>query len=179
MKKIIVPLFEDVSFATKKEKLQKILLIYHLPVEGRLKEILMTNFMIVSPYIKQLALQEYYSLTGDASILAAFAASNLENLNATARMLMNDPNEHTFASKASAVGKMKLSSLIDPSSLSYFINWGLYTNAKRKPGTVQNEYTDKHTYQFNDKFVSSMNDNGSKLLLDTFGLFLMFKINKQ
>ncbi len=179
MKKIIVPLFEDVSFATKKEKLQKILLIYHLPVEARLKEILMTNFMIVSPYIKQLALQEYYSLTGDASILAAFAASNLENLNATARMLMDDLNEHTFASKTNAVEKMKLSSLIDPSSLSYFINWGLFTNAKKKPGVVQNEYTDKHTYQFNDKFISSMNDNGSKLLLDTFGLSLMFKINKQ
>ena len=63
MKKLVMPLIEDSSYSSKKERLQKTILIYQLSCTDRLKELLMSDFMTVVPYIKELALQEYYRLT--------------------------------------------------------------------------------------------------------------------
>ena len=56
MKKLLLPVIEESSYNSKKESLQRTLLVYQLPCAARLKELLMNSFTTLSPYIKQLAL---------------------------------------------------------------------------------------------------------------------------
>ncbi len=178
MKKLVMPLIEDSSFNSKKERLQKMLLIYHLSCTERLKEILMANFMTVGPYIKELALQEYYRLTGDKTILTAFAASYVETLNATATSMLYNADERIYAAKKKAVESMNLSAELEPDLLAYFIKWGLFSKEKKKTNTGINEHLSKQTYQFNEESITTVIFDNTVLSVDLMGLSLIFKINK-
>lgn len=176
MKKLVMPLIEDSSFNSKKEQLQKTLLIYHLSCTERLKEILMANFMIVGPYIKEPALQEYYRLTGDKTILNAFAASYVETLNASATTMLNNDDERVYAAKNKAIESMNLATELPPDLLAYFMKWGLFSKERKKTNTGANEHLGKQTYQYNEDYTTTMTFDNTQLTVDLLGLSLIFKI---
>jgi hypothetical protein len=177
MKKLLIPIIEDNAFSYKKERLEKILLIYQLQCEERLKEVLMRNYMTISPYIKQLALEDYYRLTEDKIMLNAYAASHIENLNATASTLLNNTNEMVYHAKRIAMENMNLAIEINPDILAYFAKWGLFSK-NRKHHTGLNEYVSKQTFQFNPDFVATVNFDDIPLSIDLLGLSLIFNLDK-
>ncbi len=173
MKKLVIPLFEDISFNTRKEKLQKILLIYNLSVTDRLKEILMTNFMTVGPYIKQLALEEYYRLTQDKSILSASLSSNLENLSATAAILLNNAEEPLFTDKMQTIEEINLPHFLSGSLIPYYLKWGLFARQKNNRA---NKNATKQTFQSNADHIESITYPNGILSVDVLGLSLMLRM---
>lgn len=179
MKLMVMPLLEDTSYNLKKERLHKILLVYHLPCAARLKEILMANFMTIGPHIKQIALQEYYKLTGDKAALNAFAASYVENLNATAASLLYDADERVYMAKIKVMESMNIAQQLNPDMLAYFTKWGLFSKEKKRGGTNLNEYLGKQTYQFNEDHIATVNYERTELSIDPLGLSLMLQMSKQ
>ena len=173
MKKLIIPVFEDISFSAKKEKLQKIVLVYNLPCNDRLKEILMANFMTVSPYIKQLALEEYFRLTNDTSALVASSSSYLENVSATADMLLHSVEEPLFMNKVKAVEAIQLKAHLSDALIAHFMKWGMFI--KQKNGRPNKNLT-KHVIQTNAEHIDSAVFADSGLSFDTLGLSLMLRM---
>jgi len=171
LKKLIIPVFEDISFQARKEKLQKIILVYNLSCPERLKEILMANFMTVGPYIKQLALEEYYRLTGDKSVPEACLWSNLENLGATAGQLLNTGGGQLFAHKIKAIEALELNSVLPGTLIAYYAKWGLL--AKQKNG-LANKNVIKQAFQHNAQYTEPVG-NGV-MSADTLGLWLMLRV---
>jgi hypothetical protein len=177
MKKLLMPVMEDISFSAKKERLQKTLLIYHLSCTERLKEILMSNFMTVGPYIKQLALEEYYRITKDQNVLNAFASSYVENLSATAAQLQNKTDK-LYIDKIKAAESMNLPMELSPDNLVHFIKWGLFSDAKRRGTSGADEYLNRQTYQFSPEYLSSIKHDHTEMSIDTLGLSLILKMNQ-
>ena len=175
MKKLVMPVIEDSSYNAKKERLGKILLFYHLPCADRLKEILMANYMTVGPYIKELALLEYYQKTGDKTILTAYAASFVENLNATAIGLLNDTDQKIQVAKLTAVEELNLTAELTPNILAYFIKWGLFSRERKKTHVGVNEYLGKQTYQFNEDMIKTIKVGNTNLSVDELALSLILK----
>ena len=173
MKKLIIPVFEDISFSAKKEKLQKIVLVYNLPCNDRLKEILMANFMTVSPYIKQLALEEYFRLTNDTSALVASSSSYLENVSATAGMLLHSVEEPLFMNKLKAIEAIQLKAHLSDALIAHFMKWGMFI--KQKNGRPNKNLT-KHAIQTNAEHIDSAAFAENGLSFDTLGLSLMLRM---
>ncbi len=176
MKKLLLPIIEEGSYNSKKESLEKTLLIYQLPCAARLKELLMNSFMTVGPYIKQLALEEYYRLTQDQGILYAFAASHQESLNATAHYLLNGSYDKVYAAKMNAVTDMNLDEELSPALLVYFIKWGLFAKHRKRHAHGLNEYISKQTYQFNTEYTAAVNYEHTDLMVDRLGLKLLLML---
>ncbi|MCD6010511.1 MAG: hypothetical protein K0Q79_373 [Flavipsychrobacter sp.] len=179
MKKLLLPIIEEGTYNSKKESLQKTLLIYQLPCVSRLRELLMNSFMTVGPYIKQLALEEYYRLTQDQSILYAFSASHVENLHATANYLLTGDYDQVYPAKMNAIIDMNLDEDINPNVLVYFSRWGLFAKHKRRHPHGLHEYINKQTYQFHQAYITPVNYDHTDLLVDTFGMALLFSISNQ
>ena len=173
MKKVIIPLFEDISFNAKKEKLQKIILVYNLPCNERLKEILMANFMSVGPYIKQLALEEYFRLTNDLNALAACSSSYLENLSATAGVLMNTSEEVNFLNKVKAIEAIQLRGMLPDDLIDHFMKWGIFIKQKNHR---LNKVMAKHVMQTNADHIDSIDLAGHSLSFDMLGLSLILRM---
>lgn len=139
----------------------------------------MANFMMVGPYIKEPALQEYYKLTGDKTILSAFAASYVEMLNATATTILYNSDERVFAAKSSAVNSLGLDTELQPDFMAYFMKWGLFTKERRKAHVGVNDHMGKHTYQFNEDYTTQMTFDKTVLYVDKLALSLVLRTNKK
>ena len=177
MKKLVMPLIEDSSYSSKKERLNKTILIYELSCTDRLKEILMSNYMTVGPHIKQLALKEYYRLTNDKTMLSAYASSYVENLHAMAATLLHNTDENLHYAKIGVVHSMNLSQELNPNILPYFIKWGLFSKDRRRHNIVANEYLNKQTYQFNPDYIMTIHHDSMAISADMLGLSLILKID--
>ena len=175
MKKLIIPLFEDISFNAKKDKLQKIILVYNLSCNDRLKEILMSNFMTVGPYIKQLALEEYFKLTSDETIISAFTSSSVENLRGRANLLLNNFEDPLFTDKLRTIKTIGLERHISPTLLAYFTRWGLFTTGKKRRVSLE-KIAVKYSYQNSSTFIEPGPGDTTKLSVDMLGLSLMLMI---
>lgn len=176
MKKLLLPVIEDGNYNSKKESLQKTLLVYQLPCAARLKELLMNSFTTISPYIKQLALEEYYRITGDKTILYAFSASHIENLNETASYLLAGQYDRIYKAKCTAIADMNLDEELNPNILAYFARWGLFAKHRKRHAHGLHEYMNKQTYQFNQEYARHVNYDHTELYVDVFGLALLFRI---
>jgi MFS family permease len=175
MKKLIIPLFEDISYPAKKEKLQKVILVYNLPVAQRLKEILMMNFLTVSPYIKQLALEEYYRLTHDKNTVAACASSYLENLSSTAATILANTERSTFTNKLKAIDAMRLKGTLSDTALASFLKWGIAAKSK---GRREAKVSYKNAFQNNEAHIAPLAVSDENLALDMLGLSIMLRLQQ-
>ncbi|SJZ92770.1 MFS transporter [Sediminibacterium ginsengisoli] len=72
VKKIIIPLLEDIPLSAKKEKLREVFYFHNMDMADRLKDIVMKDFNLVDPYIKELAVRAYVQLTGDKNLARVF-----------------------------------------------------------------------------------------------------------
>jgi len=98
--------------------------IYLLNAADRLKDILMKDYKMVDAAIKELALVNYYQLTGDIKLIKAFTYNKLANLNIRAAELLN--GDITNASFKTQLNN-ELSDVyhLNSNELVYLINWAL------------------------------------------------------
>ena len=178
MKQFVMPVIEDISYHSKKSRLEKLILIYNLSPADRLKEILMTDFRAVNPVLKEYALRAYFRLTGDRTILNAFFSSYLENLNATSRELAGLTPDVLYQMKLTAGQQMGLAEVMLPSLQPYFFRWGFYARNRKRGGASSLQTLNKLTYQYNEDFQAGMHVNDADLNIDLLGLALFLGITK-
>lgn len=72
MKKIVVPLLEEMPLQIKKEKLREVFYFHRFDITDRLKDIIMKDFNLLNPYIKELAMMRYITMTDNNKIGGVF-----------------------------------------------------------------------------------------------------------
>jgi MFS family permease len=154
MKEYVLPVFESIPFADKKTQVADLLFIYELSVAERLKDIVMMDVKLVNPFTKQLAMQAYYSMTGDRQLLSAFKDSNWTNLSQYALHTLEN-SERTAAEALYHDFEKKLSAILEPAYLSLYSRYGTGENRQQ---------------------LSSIQFKGKILKVDLTGLAMMFTL---
>ncbi len=139
LKQTIIPVFEPITIQAKKQRLQKHFPVYELPVEERLKEIVMKDYKLMNSYTKQLALQSYYQLTNDKHTLKAFNTSSIESLNAVAKELLNTGKNETYFKKQKVSDDLRISNYMLQNNLYYFLQYGLFIKENKRGSAVPKE----------------------------------------
>lgn len=80
LKKMVLPIFEPISPATRRNRLQKIFFFHSQMVNDRLLDILMHDFNAIDSYPKQLALEALKKIDRDSMVIKAFRSSRIDNL---------------------------------------------------------------------------------------------------
>ena len=80
LKENIIPIFEPITFLSRKNKYQLRFSIQSLKVNDRLLDILMHDFNILDSYIKQLVLEFLHVEKNDTNLINAFNSSQILNL---------------------------------------------------------------------------------------------------
>lgn len=80
LKENIIPIFEPITFLSRKNKYQLRFSIQSLKVNDRLLDILMHDFNILDSYIKQLVLEFLHVEKSDTNLINAFNSSQILNL---------------------------------------------------------------------------------------------------
>lgn len=170
LKQIVIPVFEPIPQQMRQSKLNKQFLIYHLPVEQRLKEILARNFKLMSVHIKQAALNNYYVITKDEEVLNAFSNSLIEGLQANADQLKNIEATPAYFLKQQLLQKLQLNTAIKQQQLNYLISDGMIADQQLKIATqVFSKKAFEHVVQIK-------NSDHKKIDIDVLGLALLFKM---
>jgi hypothetical protein len=99
LKPLIIPVFENISYHAKKVKWQNEYLMYNLPATERLKEILLRDYKLIHPAVKEVMLKKYYELTKDKFIVKAFIQNKWEDLSLTADALLQQTTLADIKSK--------------------------------------------------------------------------------
>ncbi len=173
LKEIIIPIFEPIPQQMRWTKLSQQFLIYHLPVEERLKEILVRNFKLIDIRIKQAALHSYYELVGDESVVRAFSSSLLEELNADASKLQSNNELHQYFLKKKLLEKLNLTDLFKQQHLSYLTRYGMLTELHHKAAShLQNGFA-KKTFEH---VVQVSQGHTQRMDIDILGLAVLFKL---
>lgn len=107
LKEMIKHTLEPTSLENKKQKLQKMFHIYLISPKERLVDILMKDYNLVDPGLKELVLEKYYKLYGDKVVLAAFRSSSIENLRATADELLTSVNDPAYHARLDMLRKVQ------------------------------------------------------------------------
>jgi len=127
VKKMVIPVFEPISYINRKNKLKEFLLINNLSNKDRLLDILMHDYNLVNPYIKELAIQNYFNLTNDKQVLNAFKSSQYLHLRATANKLdaltINEIGKENVYYQLG--NKLSTYFSLNNIELCIFLNWGL------------------------------------------------------
>ncbi len=88
IKKMILPVFEPISFNSRRNKLRTFFFIDQLTVKQRLLDILMHDYNLTDQQTKQLALAALNKLDPDPAVTRAFSESNINDLKIFAREQM-------------------------------------------------------------------------------------------
>ncbi|OKS86813.1 MFS transporter [Mucilaginibacter polytrichastri] len=150
LKILLVPAFEPLAFDQKIDNLRKVFSVYTLGSARRLKDILMKDYKLINPAIKELALINYYALTADNKILDAFSHNKLKNLNLRATELMNTEKGHG-AGKNKMFDELIGSYQLNKAQVACLYNWGLnwYLAKKSRPNTAGINKKESNPYLIN------------------------------
>jgi hypothetical protein len=173
LKEIIIPVFEPVPQQMRWSKLDRFFLIYHLPINERLKEILIRNFRLTDIRIKQAALSSYYTLTKDEEILEAFSSSLLEELNAGANRLKSNADHHHYFQKTALLEKLQLTGLFHQQYLGYLTRYGMLAEMHHKSVSQLSQGFAKKAFEH---VVQLSQGHHKKMDLDVLGLAMIFKL---
>lgn len=131
MKEYVLPVFEDISFHTKKVRLHDYFPVYTLKPAQRLKEIVMRDFKIIPPHLKKLALEKYFLLTNDKKILHAFETGYLKNLTAVANSLLQQECNYGYAEQEVVCEKLNIKNKFNSSLQYYFLTYGITSDIRK------------------------------------------------
>jgi len=124
LKNIVLPIFEPISFFTRKNILQTHFFFTQHTVNDRLLDVLMHNFNTIDIYTKQLALEALKKLNPDSDVIKAFKSSKILPLNLSA-----NTNENLELDKNTDLQIIELASLfcnyfsLDEKYASILIRW--------------------------------------------------------
>lgn len=174
LKHFVIPVLTDVPYAAKKQHYQQIGFVYSMPVEERLKELIMKSFKLISPYLRQKALEQYYELTGDRTMADAFSLSRLENLSAAANNMLKNTIDDALFYKLKLVNDISDQLYDRAAVVSYYFSNGISTEVRKnwqQERLMTEPFTpDKHTsFVFIDNYC---------MTVDVLGLALLSKFTK-
>lgn len=172
-KEIIMPIFEPIPQQMRWAKLGQHFYIYHLSASERLKEILFKNFKLIDVNIKLECLKTYYQLTKDESLLAAFFASHVEELNNQAYQIKNENSNTDQTVKASIIEQLQLNSIFQKEFIARFSRYGIMVESFTKSTNVANPIFSKKAFEHVVQLVQA---NKQKVDIDIVGLGVLFKM---
>jgi hypothetical protein len=170
LKKRLIPIFEPTSFDQKIHGLQKFVPVQSESKEKILKELLMKDFILVNPSLKEACLIAYYKLTNDDSVLKAFVTSKISNLQSKASELLKNDDRSLKVIMISEFKKTyKLSSL----QCSYLFNQAVYTAS-----TKTNKSRSVMKVKIDNSYSVKMGPEHESLIVDTYALALFIDKNQ-
>lgn len=172
-KEIVMPIFEPITQQMRWAKLSKQFLIYHLNAEERLKEILFKNFKLIDINIKIACLKIYYQLTKDDTVLAAFLASHVDELNNQAHQLKTGNLHIEENVKVHTIQQLQLDEFFKKELIAKFTRYGIMVENFTKPTNIANSLFSKKAFEHVVQLVQA---NKQKVDIDIVGLGMLFKI---
>nr|MCU0323419.1 hypothetical protein [Chitinophagaceae bacterium] len=173
LKEMIIPIFEPIPQQMRWAKLSQQFYIYHLSIEERLKEILLKNFKLINVQIKLEALNNYYQLTNDETILQAFTASHVEELNNQAQQLNNAYFEGLGLAKQNIIEQLQLNGYFKQDLITLFSRYGILVENTTKQATTNNVGFGKKAFEH---VIQLVNSKKQKIDVDIVGLGVLFKL---
>ncbi|WP_276346610.1 hypothetical protein [Daejeonella sp. JGW-45] len=168
-KRYLIPIFEPAPFEQKISRLQQFVPVYSVSKEKKLKELLMKDFTLINPGLKEACLIAYYNLTRDNIILNAFLASNIKNLHSKASQLLHQEEASLKELMIRELGKVY--------NLSLAQRTYLYNQAVQTPGGKKDKSSPAKTKTGNIYAVDMGTGNGA-LILDAYALALFIDVNQ-
>ena len=170
LKQRLIPIFEPASFDQKIRRLQRFVPVYSVSEEKKLKELLMKDFTLVNPGLKEICLIAYNELTKDESVLKAFLASNIKNLHAKASQLLH---EDDLSSKDEMIGRLRNDYNLSTVQCSY-----LYNQAVKVPGSKKDKSVATAKAKSGNPYIVDMGAANGGLVLDAYALAMFIDRNQ-
>lgn len=162
LKQHLIPIFEPASFDQKLPRLQRFVSVIPLRPEQQLKQLLMKDYNLVNPSLKEICLIVYYQVTGDSTVLNAFSTSRIKNLRDRSLNMINKEDQGAAGVLMGEIGNAyHLSSL----QCAYLYNHSIYFPGKKHSGamTAVKNQTD-------NSYLVNINTEGGSVLLDSYAL---------
>jgi hypothetical protein len=173
LKEMIIPIFEPIPQQMRWAKLSQQFYIYHLSIEERLKEILLKNFKLINVQVKLEALNNYYQLTKDETILHAFTASHVEELCNKAQQLNSAYFEGVSLAKQKIIEQLQLNGYFKQDLITLFSRYGILVENTTKQTTTNNVGFSKKAFEH---VIQLVNSKKQKIDVDIVGLGVLFKL---
>ena len=170
LKQRLIPIFEPAPFDQKISRLQRFVPVYSVSKEKKLKELLMKDFTLVNPGLKEICLIAYYNLTKDDTVLNAFLASNIKNLHSKASQLLN---EGDISTKDHMISQLRSEYNLSPVQCSY-----LYNQAVQIPGGKKDKSGSSAKAKTTNQYAVDMGISNGGLVLDAYALALFIDGNQ-
>lgn len=171
LKKRLIPIFEPAPFDQKITSLQQFVPVTAISVEKQLKELLMKDFSLINPGLKEACLVAYYNLTKDNQVLSAFMASNVINLKVRASQLHNNDDE---SFKNRMITNLREMYNLTQTQCAYIFNL-----AVQIPGTRKEKSAGLSKTVASNPYTVDMGISNGGLVLDAFALALLIDNNQQ
>ena len=176
LKNIIIPLFEPIPQQLRWNKLSKYFNIYHLSDVERLKEILLRDFKLIHIKIKQEALLNYYTLTQDENIIAAFAYSKLEELQAFANKIKSNTDNNSYLLKSKLIEDLNLNKLFNTQYLQYLMRDAVAVEQKNAKQNTNHQHTiEKNIFEHILKITNTSNKQRASIDMLSLGILFQLK----
>jgi len=171
LKKRLIPIFEPAPFDQKIQSLQQFVSVHSETKEKKLKELLMKDFTLVNPRLKEACLTTYYDLTKDESVLLAFLSSKISNLQTKASQLLNKDEP---GKKYKLIEELRKTFNLTSLQCSY-----LFNQAVSIPGNKKDKYNmGVKINTANSTFSVDMGFANGGLILDAYALALFIDENQ-
>ncbi|MES2373040.1 MAG: hypothetical protein V4557_10715 [Bacteroidota bacterium] len=172
LKKMILPVFEPISFISRRNKLNKIFFAVELSGEERLQDILMHDFNVVDSYTKQLALEALREMDPSKTTVKAFSESRISNLKAIADSSDSEKTaKDNFLQKNEIVTQLCRLLSLDRLDCSNVTRWGIH---EANPVFLKNK-TDHHFANNTIKIPIDISLN-KYVEVDLLAIALLYKI---
>jgi len=170
LKTRLIPIFEPAPFDQKIHRLQRFIHVHSENKEKKLKELLMKDFTLVNPSLKEACLVAYYNLTKDDSVLHAFISSKIRNLQTKASQLLNKEDRST---KDILFAELKKSYKLSSLQCTYLFNQGVQVPGTKLEGTGATlKAKSSNPYSVN------LGPSNGGLILDAYALALIIDRNQ-
>jgi hypothetical protein len=170
LKKRLIPIFEPAPFDQKIHRLQQFVPVHSESKEKKLKELLMKDFTLVNPGLKEACLVAYYNLTKDDSVLNAFFTSKIRNLHSKASQLLNNDDRST---KDMMIAELKKTYNLSSLQCSY-----LFNQAVQIPRTKADKSGSSVKAKIDNPYSVNMGPANGGFILDAYALALFIDKNQ-
>lgn len=169
LKTRLIPIFEPAPFDQKIHRLQQFVPVHSESKEKKLKELLMKDFTLINPGLKEACLMAYYNLTKDNSVLNAFFASKIRNLHSKASQLLNNDD---LSTKDRMIAELKKTYNLSSLQCSYLFNQAVQVPGAKTGGAGALKAKTTNPY------AVDMGPAKGGLILDAYALALFIYSNQ-
>jgi hypothetical protein len=165
LKDKLTPIFEPAHFEQKIGNLQKFVPVEPMSPQEALKNLLLKDFKLVNPQLKECCLKVYYQLSKDEQLLSAFKVSRIKNLQQQAEKLAKNGRLIPSVDEV-LLSRIENKYLLTRMQYTYLFNEGI---------VVQQNQVNKGNRKLVHTYFIPVDIDGSSLLFDTYALALFLE----